>query len=120
MRHLPQTLVPKARAHVVSEIPSAGGTTGASRTVSEQNHKVLSKMGHLLGSTGFEMTAHRTGKGRETGQIPAAVLVVKLTFSSETQDFSFPVIKHSTVLQRQEMPIVDLYPWKEDSTMNYN
>lgn len=79
--------MPDARARVVSEIPSYGGTTGASRTVSEQNHKVLRKVGHLLGSGGSEMTAHRTEKGRATGQIPAEMLVFKLTFSSEAQDF---------------------------------
>lgn len=62
------------------------------------------RQGHLLGSSGFKMTGSRKEKERETGQTPAEMLVVKLTFPSEARDFLCPIVQHNTVLQRQKMP----------------
>lgn len=49
----------------------------------------------------WQVTHSRTEE-KETGQTPAEMLVFKLTFSSEIQDFWCLIIKYDTILQREK------------------
>ena len=96
--HLPKTLAPKARTHIISEITSYGVLLGL------LEHSP-SKAGHLPASNGFEMTGstYQDREGKRNTQRAAEMFVFKLLFKRSTT-FLVSIIKHSAFLHRQKVP----------------
>ena len=111
--HLPQTLAPKARTHMVREMTSYGRRL----LLLEQ---CPSKTGHLLGSHGFEMTGstYQNWEWKRTGPSSCLNACVPTHLVIRGIRFLVSIIKHSAFLQRKKMPTWTILAWKEEFIMN--